>query len=116
MLKVFYRVNIDMLEVKEGDVLELGKHRLRFYMTAMVHWPEVMMAYEETEEILFSADAFGCFGTLDGAVLDKDLDLDTYYQEMYRYYANIVGKYGNPVQAALKKLGALSLKMICTLH
>ena len=116
MLQGFYGVNSDLLEVKEGDVLELGKHRLRFYMTPMVHWPEVMMAYEETEEILFSADAFGCFGTLDGAVLDKDLDLDKYYQEMYRYYANIVGKYGNPVQAALKKLGALSLKMICTLH
>ena len=116
MLQGFYGITNGLLEVKEGDTIELGTRRLRFYMAPMVHWPEVMVTYEETEQILFSADAFGCFGTLDGAVIDKDLELDKYYQEMYRYYANIVGKYGAPVQAALKKLSALSIKMICSLH
>ena len=113
MLQGFYGITNGLLEVKEGDTIELGTRRLRFYMAPMVHWPEVMVTYEETEQILFSADAFGCFGTLDGAVIDKDLELDKYYQEMYRYYANIVGKYGAPVQAALKKLSSLSIKMIC---
>ena len=116
MLQGYYGITEGLLEVKEGSALELGKRTLRFYMAPMVHWPEVMVCYEESEQILFSADAFGCFGTLDGAVVDTDLDLVKYYDEMYRYYANIVGKYGVPVQNALKKLSGLEIKMICSLH
>ena len=96
------------VEVKEGDILELGKHKLRFIIAPMVHWPEVMMEYEETEKILFSADGFGKFGTLD---TDEDWDC-----EARRYYFNIVGKYGMQVQAVLKKASKLDIKTICPLH
>lgn len=96
------------IEVKEGDVLELGKHKLHFIMAPMVHWPEVMMEYEETEKILFSADGFGKFGSLD---TEEDWDC-----EARRYYFNIVGKYGAQVQAVLKKASQLDIKMICPLH
>ena len=98
------------VEVKEGDTLELGKHKLHFIIAPMVHWPEVMMEYEETEKILFSADGFGKFGTLD---LDTDEDWDC---EARRYYFNIVGKYGMQVQAVLKKASKLDIKTICPLH
>jgi len=96
------------VEVKEGDVLDLGIHKLHFIMAPMVHWPEVMMEYEETEKILFSADGFGKFGSLD---TDEDWDC-----EARRYYFNIVGKYGAQVQAVLKKASGLDIKMICPLH
>ncbi len=105
--------NIDNLEerklvVKEGDILDLGKHKLQFIMTPMVHWPEVMVEYEQTEKILFSADAFGKFGALD---TEEDWDC-----EARRYYFNIVGKYGIQVQALLKKASTLDIKTICPLH
>ena len=96
------------IEVKEGDSLNLGKHTLRFIMAPMVHWPEVMMEYEESEKILFSADAFGKFGSLD---TDEEWDC-----EARRYYFNIVGKYGVQVQALLKKAALLDIKTICPLH
>ena len=96
------------IEVKEGDTLSLGKHTLQFIMAPMVHWPEVMMEYEQTEKILFSADAFGKFGALDA---DEDWDC-----EARRYYFNIVGKYGMQVQAVLKKAATLDIKTICPLH
>ena len=96
------------IEVKEGDILELGNHKLHFIMAPMVHWPEVMMEYEETEKILFSADGFGKFGSLD---TEEDWDC-----EARRYYFNIVGKYGAQVQAVLKKASQLDIKMICPLH
>ena len=96
------------VEVKEGDTLELGKHKLYFIIAPMVHWPEVMMEYEETEKILFSADGFGKFGTLD---TDEDWDC-----EARRYYFNIVGKYGMQVQSVLKKASKLDIKTICPLH
>lgn len=96
------------IEVKEGDVLELGKHKLHFIMAPMVHWPEVMMEYEETEKVLFSADGFGKFGALD---TKEDWDC-----EARRYYFNIVGKYGMQVQAVLKKAMNLEIKTICPLH
>ena len=96
------------IEVKEGDTLELGKHTLQFIMTPMVHWPEVMMEYEQTEKILFSADGFGKFGALD---TEEDWDC-----EARRYYFNIVGKYGAQVQAVLKKASNLDIKTICPLH
>ena len=93
---------------KEGDTLALGRHTLQFFMAPMVHWPEVMVTYEQHEKILFSADGFGKFGTLD---TDED-----WTDEARRYYINIVGKYGAQVQALLKKASALDIKMICPLH
>ena len=94
--------------VKENDSINIGKHTLRFFMAPMVHWPEVMVAYEETNKILFSADAFGKFGALD---TDEE-----WLCEARRYYFNIVGKYGIQVQALLKKAAMLDIKMICPLH
>lgn len=96
------------LTVKEGDELELGSHTLKFFMAPMVHWPEVMVSYENTEKILFSADGFGKFGALD---TDED-----WACEARRYYFNICGKYGTQVQALLKKAAALDIKTICPLH
>lgn len=116
MLAGFHGITDGLYEVKEGDTLNTGTHQLCFYMAPMVHWPEVMVTYDATDKILFSADAFGTYGTLDGAVVDKDMDCSHYWDEMVRYYANIVGKYGNPVQRALQKLSALEIKMICSTH
>ena len=99
-----------MLEVGEGDTLSLGTYRLRFLMAPMVHWPEVMTAYEETEKILFSADAFGRFGALERTARAP------WAPQARRYYYNIVGKYGAQVQALLKKVSALEIKTICPLH
>ena len=96
------------LVVAEGATLSLGEHVLHFAMAPMVHWPEVMVAYEEKEKVLFSADAFGCFGSAD--------DYDDWENEARRYYANIVGKYGVQVQALLRKAQALDIAVICPLH
>ncbi len=104
------------LLVKEGDLLSLGKHQLRFYMAPMVHWPEVMVTYEETTQTLFSADAFGKFGVIDKNDFPYLTTPDAWLCEARRYYFNIVGKYGAPVQALLKKLSSLSLKRIAPLH
>ena len=116
MIEGFYGVSGQRLEVKDGDALSLGHHHLRFYLTPMVHWPETMMTFDETDGVLFSGDAFGCFGTLDGGFLDSRINLDKYWDEMVRYYSNIVGKYGNPVQKALTKLGGLPISTICSTH
>ena len=94
--------------VKEGDIINTGKHNLQFIMTPMVHWPEVMMTYDVTEKILFSADAFGKFGTLDTE--------EEWIDESRRYFLNIVGKYGLQVQNVLKKASNLDIKTICPLH
>ena len=94
--------------VKEGDEINIGKHTLKFFMAPMVHWPEVMVTYEKTEKILFTADGFGKFGTLDTE--------EEWECEARRYYFNIVGKYGMQVQALLKKVATLDVKMICPLH
>ena len=95
--------------VKEGDKLHLGRHQLQFIVAPMVHWPEVMVSYESTEKVLFSADAFGSFGTL-------DQQEDDWACEARRYYFNICGKYGTPVQNLLKKASALDIQTICSLH
>ena len=116
MLAGFHGITDGLYEVKEGDTLNTGVHQLSFYMAPMVHWPEVMVTYDATDKILFSADAFGTYGTLDGAVVDKDMDCSHYWDEMVRYYANIVGKYGNPVHRALQKLSALEIQTICSTH
>lgn len=116
MIDGFYGVAGSRVEVKDGDSLSLGQRNLRFYLTPMVHWPETMMTFDEMENVLFSGDAFGCFGTLDGGFLDTRINLDKYWDEMVRYYSNIVGKYGNPVQKALAKLGNLPISAICSTH
>ena len=116
MLAGYHSVTEGLVEVKEGDSISFGKRRLTFYMAPMVHWPEVMVTYDETEKILFSADAFGTYGTLDGGVIDSEMNVSHYWEEMMRYYANIVGKYGNPVQKALHKLSGLDIAMICPTH
>ena len=102
--------------VKEKDVLDLGKHKLTFYLMPMVHWPESMATYDMTDKILFSNDAFGSFGTLDGGVFDDEVNTDFFTDEMRRYYSNIVGKFGAPVNAVLKKLSSVEISCICPSH
>jgi flavorubredoxin/rubredoxin len=103
--------------VEEGGTLNTGKHTLNFFMAPMVHWPEVMVTYDTTDKILFSADAFGCFGALNGALFADEVDFaKDYMDEARRYYSNIVGKYGNQVATMLDKLSRLKIEMICPLH
>lgn len=106
----------DDLCVTDGQTLDLGHHKLTFYLTPMLHWPETMMTYDETEKVLFSGDAFGCFGALNGHVVDVTMDTAPYWSEMERYYAAILGKFGAPVKTGLKKLGGLQMEMICSTH
>ena len=110
MMPQFFNMDTSkrQIVVKEGDTLDIGKHKLQFFMAPMVHWPEVMVTYEQTEKILFSADGFGKFGALD---TEEDWTC-----EARRYYFNIVGKYGDQVQQLLKKAATLDIKMICPLH
>ena len=103
--------------VSEGDTLCTGKHTLQFVMAPMVHWPEAMVSYDSTDGILFSADAFGTFGALDGHLYADEMEFEhEWLSEARRYYANIVGKYGLQVQALLKKAAGLDIRMICQLH
>lgn len=103
--------------VKEGDTLNTGKHTFTFVMAPMVHWPEVMVTYDAAEKVLFSADAFGTFGALNGNIFNDEVDFEKdWLTEARRYYANIVGKYGTPVQTLLKKAAGLDIQMICPLH
>ncbi|MFR8004052.1 MAG: FprA family A-type flavoprotein [Hydrogeniiclostridium sp.] len=119
LIRQFYDMDVEgrILTVKENDILSLGRHTLRFYFTPMVHWPEVMMSYEENEKILFSADGFGSFGALNGALFSDEVDFDRdWLRDARRYYGNIVGKYGPQVQAALRKLSGVDIRMLCPLH
>ncbi len=116
MVKGYYGVTENLIAIKDGDELNTGVHNLKFYLTPMVHWPETMMTYETNDGIVFSGDAFGTFGTLDGGVVDTQLNPDKYWDEMIRYYSNIVGKYGNPVQKALAKLSEIEINVICSTH
>ena len=103
--------------VNEGDVLNTGKHNLTFLMAPMVHWPEVMVTYDTTDKILFSADAFGSFGAIDGNIFADEVNWENrYLNEARRYYTNIVGKYGPQVQMLLKKVSSIEIDMICPLH
>lgn len=116
MIKGYYQISEDKIRtVAEGEEISLGSCSLRFHMVPMVHWPETMVTYLEEEETLFSADAFGTFGTVDG-ILEKEDTFEQYRDEMIRYYSNIVGKYGAPVQTALKKLSGLKIARICSTH
>ncbi len=119
LIQQFYDMPLDgrTVIVKEGDTLSLGQHTLQFFFAPMVHWPEVMVTYEQTEKVLFSADAFGGFGALSGNIFDDEVDFARDWLDDYRrYYANIVGKYGMQVQATLKKLSGLDIQFICPLH
>lgn len=118
MVQQFFDITLGdkIVTVKEGDTLPVGKHTLQFFMAPMVHWPEVMVTYDVTDKIVFSADAFGTYGTLDGGVIDTEMNVEHYWEEMIRYYSNIVGKYGSPVQRALQKLSGLDIQTICSTH
>jgi flavorubredoxin len=116
MMEGFYGIGEGTLEVKNGDSIELGKHTLNFVLTPMVHWPETMVTLDTSCNVLFSGDAFGCFGALNGGIIDSEINCDTFWLEMVRYYSNIVGKYGTPVQNALKKLAGIKLDYICATH
>jgi flavorubredoxin len=116
MLKGYYGITDNVIEVKDLGEMSLGKHTLQFHMTPMIHWPETMMTYTKETKTLFSADAFGAFGALDGGVSDVQLCPERYWDEMIRYYSNIVGKFGSPVQTALKKLANVEIDAICSTH
>ena len=119
MMENFYSLQTEerRLVVKEGDTLELGKHTLKFIAAPMVHWPEVLMTYDVTDKILFSADAFGSFGAMSGNIFADEIDWDKDFKdEARRYYVNIVGKYGLQTQNVLKKASTLDIQMICPLH
>lgn len=116
MIGGFYGIDAGTIEVKEGDTLDLGGKTLSFHMIPMVHWPETMVTWCAEERTLFSGDAFGTFGALDGGITDSQVEVDRYWDEMRRYYACIVGKYGVPVQKALQKVRTLPVATICSTH
>lgn len=116
MMKGFYGIDSNTMEIKNGETLSLGSHTLKFVLTPMVHWPETMMTLDTTAGVLFAGDAFGCFGALNGGVIDAQINCDGFWPEMVRYYSNIVGKYGIPVQNAMKKLAGVDIKYICSTH
>lgn len=119
MIKQFFNFDIDSRAylVKEGDILDCGRHKLTFLMAPMVHWPEVMVTYDTADKILFSADAFGTFGAINGNLFADELDFDKdWLPDARRYYTNIVGKYDNQVQALLRKAETVEINMICPLH
>lgn len=117
MLQGYYGVSQDrVLVVAEGDEVSLGNCCLKFYMIPMVHWPETMVTWLECENTVFSGDAFGTFGAVPESILDEEGTFNEYKDEMMRYYSNIVGKYGTPVQSALKKLSGLNVMRICSTH
>lgn len=117
MLKGYYGISEDTVHVVgEGDCISLGSCSLSFSMIPMVHWPETMVTWLAEENTLFSGDAFGTFGAVGEDVVDSEGTFEEYQDEMVRYYSNIVGKYGNPVQSALKKLSGLDIRRICSTH
>ncbi len=120
MLFQFFELESDktpeFVVVKEGDVINTGNHELTFVMAPMVHWPEVMVTYDKTDKTLFSADAFGSFGALDGNIFDNEVQFNEKISEYRRYYTNIVGKYGLQVNNLLNKAKNLEIKTICPLH
>jgi len=116
MLRGFYGIEEGCVQVQDGETLSLGRFTLQFHLTPMIHWPETMMTWCKELRTLFSGDAFGSFGALNGGIVDEQLELGTFWDEMRRYYACIVSKYGRPVQTALKKLSGLEIGTICPTH
>lgn len=119
MIKQFFNFDLEnkVIVVKEGETLNTGNHELQFFMAPMVHWPEVMVTYDKITKTLFSADAFGSFGAINGNLYDSEINFECdYINEARRYYTNIVGKYGLQVQMLLKKASTIDIKLICPLH
>ena len=117
IVESYYGYQDKWLQIEDGSQIDLGHHKLKFVMTPWVHWPETMMTYDETDKMLFSGDAFGSFGALDGGIFDDEIEFEDYYEEeMRRYYSNIVGQYSNMVQKAFKKLDGIEIKYICAAH
>ena len=117
MIEGFYGSISNTKVINDGDMLDLGDGKsLKFVITPMVHWPETMMTFEQSSSTLFSGDAFGCFGALNGGVIDAECDVESYIPEMYRYYAAIVAKYGTFVIKAIEKLKGLRINRICPTH
>lgn len=116
MVKGFYGIDDNTRKVADGETIDLGDVSLTFKITPMVHWPETMMTYVEEKATIFSGDAFGCFGALNGGIVDSETDIEPFIPEMYRYYSNIVGKYGIFVQKAIAKLSSLKIDYICPTH
>lgn len=117
IIKQFFKIETDAVIVKEHDTLCTGKHTFTFLMAPMVHWPEVMVTYDVTDKILFSADAFGTFGAINGNLFADEIEFEhKWLDDARRYYTNIVGKYGAQVQALLKKASQVEIEMICPLH
>lgn len=117
MTQFGFHIDGEIIKVKEGDTMSFGKHNVVFVTAPMVHWPEAMVTFDTTNGVLFSADAFGSFGSLDGKLFNDEMDFDRdWIDEARRYYTNIVGKYGPHVQSLLKKASGLDIKMICPLH
>ncbi|AKA68970.1 FprA family A-type flavoprotein [Clostridium scatologenes] len=112
-----FDIDDNVIQVKEGDTMSFGKHNVVFVSAPMVHWPEAMVTYDTTNGVLFSADAFGSFGALDGKLFNDEVNFDRdWIDDARRYYTNIVGKYGPQVQALLKKASSIEIKTICPLH
>jgi len=112
-----FHIDSNLIEVKEGDTMSFGKHLVAFVAAPMVHWPEAMVTFDTTNGVLFSADAFGSFGSLDGKLFNDEMNFDRdWIDDARRYYTNIVGKYGPHVQDLLRKAGTIDIKMICPLH
>ncbi len=116
MVKGFYGIDDNTRKVADGETIDLGDVSLTFKITPMVHWPETMMTYVEEKATIFSGDAFGCFGALNGGIVDSETNIEPFIPEMYRYYSNIVGKYGIFVKKAIAKLSSLKIDYICPTH
>lgn len=116
IVEAYWGIKENLIQVDDGDTLDLGHHKLKFVMTPWVHWPETMMTYDQTEQILFSGDAFGSFGALDGGIFDDEINIDLFDDEMRRYYSNIVGKYSNMVQKAFAKLKDVPIRVVASTH
>jgi flavorubredoxin len=115
-LKCFFGIEKNIRIIKDKETMELGKHRITFLLTPMVHWPETMMAYEQTEKVLFSGDAFGSFGTLEAGIFDDEVDLAFFKEETRRYFSNIIGKYSAMVQKAISQLKSLDIDVVASTH
>ena len=116
LVKDFYGIEVGTMTIADGDVLDLGGHVLRFILTPMVHWPETMMTYDETSQVLFSGDAFGSFKTLDGGLFDDEINIARYDDEILRYFSNIVGKYSPMVQKAMARLQGIDIGVVASTH
>ena len=119
MVQQFYEFKMEdrVIQRQEGEELSVGKHTLQFFMAPMVHWPEVMVTYDQCSKVLFSADGFGSFGALNGILFNDEVNFDRdWIDDARRYYTNIVGKYGSQMQGLLKKMASLDIQIICPLH